>query len=118
MSDETVSQPRTRKTFRKPKENVIENHLVKRVKELGGLCWKFTSPSLRGVPDRIVILNQTVAFIEVKRPGAVPEAHQRVAIAMLRRQGVVADYVDTKEAVDTVLVKIMEIGNAPTTVNP
>lgn len=107
-NDDTPRHPRGRKITKKPKENVIENHLIKRVKELGGLCWKFNSASLPGVPDRVVIISGITAFIEVKRPGERPKRHQRVAIATLRRHGVVADYVDTKKDVDAVLVKIME----------
>lgn len=35
-------------------EKDIEKALVKKVKALGGLCIKFTSPSMMGIPDRIV----------------------------------------------------------------
>jgi hypothetical protein len=37
-------------------ERTIEAALVRRVKELGGLCEKFVSPGRRSVPDRIVTL--------------------------------------------------------------
>ena len=37
------------------KESAIEARLVKMVRERGGLCYKFVSPSNPGVPDRIVI---------------------------------------------------------------
>ena len=36
-------------------ENDIEKYLVRRVKQMGGLALKFVSPSMAGVPDRIVI---------------------------------------------------------------
>lgn len=36
-------------------ESKIENHLVKLVRQRGGLCYKFVSPGNPGVPDRIVI---------------------------------------------------------------
>jgi hypothetical protein len=54
-------------------ESTIEKALVKRVKILGGLCEKFTSPSRRAVPDRLVSLpNGRVIFVEVKAPDKKP----------------------------------------------
>lgn len=51
-------------------EKQIEAYLVKRVKEIGGIAYKFTSPSNRGVSDRIVVLPKGgVWFIELKRAG-------------------------------------------------
>ena len=51
----------------------IESALVKRVKELNGLCEKFTSPGRRSVPDRIVTLpGNVVIFVELKAPGKRP----------------------------------------------
>lgn len=37
------------------KESQIESYLVRKVREKGGLCYKFVSPGNPGVPDRIVI---------------------------------------------------------------
>lgn len=54
-------------------EKVIEAALVRRVKELGGLCEKFVSPGRRSVPDRLVTLpGGRIVFIEVKSPGKGP----------------------------------------------
>lgn len=38
-------------------EKTIEAHLVKRVKERGGVAYKFTSPQRRSVPDRLVLMD-------------------------------------------------------------
>lgn len=52
------------------KEKEIEKRLVREVKSRGGLCWKFTSPGIDGVPDRIVLMeNRKIAFVELKAPG-------------------------------------------------
>lgn len=61
------------------RERDIEKALVKRVKELGGLCEKFTSPGRRSVTDRIVTLpNNRIIFVELKAPGKKPtELQQR-----------------------------------------
>lgn len=48
-------------------EREIEKYLCKKIKELGGLCEKFTSPSRRSVPDRIITLfDGHVLFVEIK----------------------------------------------------
>lgn len=51
-------------------ERDVEKKLCKKVKELGGMCEKFTSPGSRSQPDRIITLpNGYIIFVEVKRPG-------------------------------------------------
>ena len=59
-------------------EKEVEKYLCKKVKELGGLCEKFTSPANRSVPDRIVTLFcGNVLFVELKSPtGKVSKAQQ------------------------------------------
>lgn len=48
-------------------EKHIEAHLVKKVKEIGGVAFKFVSPANRGVADRLVVLpGGGVIFVEVK----------------------------------------------------
>ena len=57
----------------------IEKAFVARVKALGGMAEKFTSPSKRSVPDRVATLpGGRVIFVELKRPGVgVTELQQR-----------------------------------------
>lgn len=51
-------------------ERDIERYLVRRVKDIGGIAYKFVSPSNRGVADRLVVLPDGVVwFVEVKRQG-------------------------------------------------
>lgn len=48
-------------------EKEIEKFLVRQVKKLGGISFKFISPDNAGVPDRIVILpSGKVIFVELK----------------------------------------------------
>lgn len=59
-------------------EKDVEQALVRRVKALGGLCEKFTSPGRRSVPDRIVTMpGGRIIFVELKRPGAKPTEAQK-----------------------------------------
>lgn len=49
------------------KENQVETYLHKRVVEAGGKTYKWVSPNMVGVPDRIVIMpGGKVYFVEVK----------------------------------------------------
>ena len=60
-------------------EKHIEAYLVKRVKEIGGIAYKFTSPAHRGVADRVVCLpNGVVWFVELKAPGGRLSPLQKV----------------------------------------
>lgn len=48
-------------------ESEIERRLGREIKRLGGLYYKFTSPNLPGVPDRIVIMpGGRIIFVELK----------------------------------------------------
>ena len=48
-------------------EKEVEKFLVREVKKLGGISFKFISPGNAGVPDRIVILpSGKVVFVELK----------------------------------------------------
>ena len=58
-------------------EKHVEAALVKRVKELGGMAEKFTSPAKRSVPDRLVTLpGGVIVFVELKAPGKKPTVKQ------------------------------------------
>ena len=51
------------------RESEIERHLVWHVERLGGRAYKFTSPSNRGVSDRVVCLpDGQTWFVELKAP--------------------------------------------------
>lgn len=72
----------------KMKEYAVEKHLVRKTRDCGGLCFKFTSPGVAGVPDRIVILpGGKIGFVETKAPGRRPRLLQRAVIRDLYRRG-------------------------------
>ena len=51
-------------------EKHIEQKLVKKVKDKGGLALKLVSPSLDGLPDRLLLFSKgKIAFAELKAPG-------------------------------------------------
>lgn len=68
------------------RERDIEQQLVKAVKARGGLCPKFVSPGMDGMPDRLVLLPQgRIGFVEVKAPGMLPRPLQEHRHKQLRR---------------------------------
>lgn len=85
-------------------EKAIEAYLVRRVKEMGGVCLKYSNPGVTGYPDRVVLLPGGVTiWIELKSKGRKPGKVQRVRIAQLERMGHTVAVADSKEAVDGIL---------------
>jgi Holliday junction resolvase len=83
------------------RESTIEKALVKRVKELGGKCEKFTSPNNRAVPDRIVTLpGNIIIFVELKAPGKKPTKLQDKDHRDRRALGCDVRVIDNMEAVN------------------
>ena len=52
------------------RESVVEKQFVEAVRAAGGQALKFTSQTMNGVPDRLVLLlGGKCAFVELKAPG-------------------------------------------------
>jgi len=82
-------------------EKTIEAALVRKVKSLGGMAEKFTSPQKRSVPDRIVTLpGGQVIFVELKAPGKYPTELQARDHDIRRRLGCDVRVIDSLEQVD------------------
>ena len=85
-------------------ERDIESYLVRRVKEFGGIAYKFTSPARRGVPDRLCVFpNGFTTFIECKAPTKKPTVLQNREIEKLRNLGQDVYVVDSKESIDRIM---------------
>lgn len=70
------------------KESQIERRLVTMVRERGGLCYKFVSPSNPGVPDRIIITPQgRIIFVELKTKIGRLAKIQEWQISEIRKRG-------------------------------
>ncbi|HAP5399758.1 TPA: VRR-NUC domain-containing protein [Enterococcus faecalis] len=92
-------------------ENDIEKYLVRQIKRIGALCYKFTSPGTRGVPDRIILYQGNVFFVELKRPGGKPRKDQLKTIEKFKEQLIPVFVIDSKQGVDT-LIYAMQSGIA------
>ena len=49
-------------------EREVEKYFKEQVENTSSYCLKFTSPGTRGVPDRIVVSDHGIFFVELKRP--------------------------------------------------
>lgn len=66
-------------------EKDIEKFLVREVKKLGGLCYKWVSPGNAGAPDRIVLIpNRPVMFVELKTDKGKLSRLQEIQIKKLK----------------------------------
>ena len=80
-----------------PLEKEIEKKVCEYAKSKGVLCYKFTSPNQRSVPDRIFHFKGHTWYIEFKRLGQEPTAAQSIEIARIRAQGISVTVVDNVE---------------------
>lgn len=70
------------------KESQIEAKLVRMVRDMGGLCFKFTSPGSPGVPDRLILLpGGRVVFTELKTEVGRLAAIQKWQISEMQKHG-------------------------------
>ena len=70
------------------REKIVEQRLIKAVRQSGGLALKLISPGFNGVPDRLLLfMGGRVAFAEVKAPGQKPRPLQVHRMEQLRKLG-------------------------------
>lgn len=82
-------------------ERDVEKALVRRVKALGGMAEKFTSPARRSVPDRLVTMpDGQIIFVELKAPGKKPTEAQMRDHAKRRAMGCDVRVIDNKDDAD------------------
>ena len=90
------------------KEKNIETKLVSAVRQHGGLCPKFVSPGLDGVPDRIILLpGGRIAFAEMKAPGKKMRSLQVKRKGQLEALGFRVYCIDRPEQINTVIAEVI-----------
>ena len=89
------------------REKTIEASLVGEVKRRGGMCPKFTSPGMDGMPDRLVLLQHgRFGFVEVKAPSKKSRPLQAYIHRQLRKLGFKTFVLDEKEQIEGILNEI------------
>jgi hypothetical protein len=87
-------------------EKQVEKYLNKRVKESGGLSYKWIS-SVTGVPDRIVLLQEKVHFVELKTETGLLSPRQILVFDQIGEHGfpvhVLRNYDDIEEFLKSAL---------------
>lgn len=69
-------------------ESEIEQEVCKYAKIQGWLCYKFTSPTSSGVPDRIFFKNGKTLLIEFKTLTGKLSKLQQITINLLKQQNI------------------------------
>ena len=88
-------------------EKQIEQKLVRVVKSHDGICPKFISPGMDGMPDRLVLLPRgQIGFVEVKAPGKKPRRLQLLRHEMLRKLGFKVFILDNPEQIAGIIDEI------------
>lgn len=94
-----------------PTEKDLQLYITKRAHKVGMLCYKFSSPSNRGVPDLILVnKNGKAFFIEVKHPngkGGLSEI-QLIVLQTLKDQGATVYVVASREYADEVISRELD----------
>lgn len=96
------------------RESTIENHLVARVRELGGEVRKVQWIGRRGAPDRLVMLPPGIViypgpeygytiWVELKAPGEKAKPHQKREHDRMRAMGQRVVVIDSIEGVEELL---------------
>ena len=92
------------------KESSIEKRLKDEIEKLGGKAYKFVSPGVVGVPDRIVLLPfNRVIFIELKAPGKKLSPIQEHRAQKLKDLGFTVYCIDSVEGI-TELIRCIKVG--------
>jgi hypothetical protein len=95
------------------RETVIENHLKDHTMVRGWRSYKWVCPSVRGVPDQIVLaaippehralIARYVRFVETKAPDEKARGQQALRHQELRDLGFAVDVADSKHLADRIL---------------
>ena len=89
------------------REKSIEADLKKAVKSMGGICAKWVSPGIDGVPDRIILFpGGRIGFVELKAPGKKMRPLQKKRKRQLESLGFLVFCIDRKEQIEEVLYAI------------
>ena len=89
------------------REREVEKALTKEVKKRGGIAFKFVSPGMAGVPDRLVLMKDgKLAFVEIKAPGKEMRPLQILRKRQLESLGFLVYCIDSKEKIGGVLDEI------------
>lgn len=90
-------------------EREVELKLKKDVEKVGGLCLKFTSPGMAGVPDRLVLFPKgKIYFVELKAPGRKLRPLQIKRMKQLERLDFQVYIIDSYKGIELFLQEVVD----------
>lgn len=90
-------------------EAIVEKHLKKQVEKNGGQCYKYSSSSKVGLPDRIVVLKHSTVFVEVKaREDIEPSPRQKYRHRQIREATGEVRVLGSKAQVDAFIAEMTD----------
>ena len=88
-------------------EKRLERRLVEEVSKRGGIALKFSSDTMTGFPDRLVLMpNGHASFVEVKTEGEKPRKLQLYRHDQLRELGFKVWILDSEEMLNEIMNEI------------
>lgn len=91
------------------RENEVEKAFVEAVRETGGVALKFTSQTMNGVPDRLILFKiGKCAFVELKAPGKQMRPLQRKRREQLEEFGFPVFCIDRIEQIQPVIAALQQ----------
>lgn len=90
-------------------EKELEKMFRDEVKKAGGCAYKFVSPGMSGVPDRLVVLpDNCIGFVELKAPGKESRPEQRYQQRRLVAMGCYVTVLDDPDNIQQVIQEIQK----------
>lgn len=90
-------------------EKELEKMFKDEVKKAGGCAYKFVSPGMSGVPDRLVVLpGNAVGFVELKAPGKKSRPEQCYQQRKLENLGCYVAVLDNPSLIRQVIEEIQK----------
>ena len=87
----------------------IEQKLIRAVKSCDGICPKFVSPGMSGMPDRIVLLpGGKIGFVEAKALGKKPRLLQKKRHRQLQALGFKVFVLDDPGQIPEIIREVAE----------
>ena len=85
-------------------EKATEQYLTACVKQMGGMCLKYSNPGMVGFPDRVCLLPGGITlWVELKSKGQQLRTMQRIRISQMLHIGHLVNVCKSKEDIDKML---------------
>lgn len=89
-------------------EKALEKKLREKIKKMGGIAIKFSSPHYTGMPDRIILMpKERIYFVELKTTGKKPTERQKKVMFDLQTMGFSVYIVNDERSFNQFMEEVM-----------